>query len=262
MKIIKNDLPSDLSQIEIVPFFDVHIGSKQCDYNMLKTWIDYVKNNESVYAIIGGDLINNSTKASVGDVYEEESSPMMQIQTAIRLFEPIKDKILGVCSGNHEARSYKSDGIDLMYFFCAELKITNKYDATACLLFIRFGSQGRSHGQHPKRKQYYSLYMTHGTGQGGRLIGSRMNGLEKRGQIVDADIIVTGHVHSPATFRQMSYRVNWQNNSITEFEQVFVSVPAFLNYESYAESTALRPSSKSMTTIVLLSAQKIVQVKA
>lgn len=262
MKAIKNDLPSELESIEIIPFFDVHIGSPKCNYKLLKKWIDYVKENKNVYAIVGGDLINNSTKASVGDVYEEPLSPMMQIQTAVRLFEPIKDKILGVCSGNHENRSYKTDGIDLMHFFCAELDLLDKYDTVSCLLFIRFGNQRQGHKSHGGRKQYYSLYFSHGIGQGGRLIGSKMNGLERRGQIIDADVVVTGHVHAPATFKNVSYKINWQNSSITKFEQTFVSVPSFLEYENYAESVALRPSSNAMTIICLYGSDKIVQIKS
>ena len=92
-----------------------------------------MKENDHVYAIILGDLLNNSTKTSVGDVYEEELTPMQQVKKAVMMFEPIKHKILGVCSGNHERRSYKMDGVDLLYFMCAELGIADKFHFTGFL---------------------------------------------------------------------------------------------------------------------------------
>ena len=139
MKCIRNDLPKDLSHIEIEIFSDLHLGSKKCNYDAIRSRVNRVKENEHVYAIVLGDLLNNSTKTSVGDVYEEELTPMQQVKLAVSTFEPIKDKILGVCSGNHERRSYKTEGVDLLYFMCSELGIADKYDYSACLLFIRLG---------------------------------------------------------------------------------------------------------------------------
>lgn len=252
MKYVKNNLPESLKEIRIEIFSDLHLGSKKCDYKGIQERIEKVRTNENTYAIILGDLLNNSTKTSVGDVYEEELTPMQQVKKATMLFEPIKDKILGVCSGNHERRSYKTDGIDLLYFMCAELGIADKYDYCSCLLFIRFG-QNPTHPRSGKdtRKMCYSLYMTHGDGQGGRTIGGKANGLQRRGQVVDADIIVTGHTHAPLSFRDCFYRIDYQNSSVVRKEQLFVNASSTLDYEEYAELYGMRPSSKKSPIIVL-----------
>lgn len=257
MKFVKNDLSAEFGQIEIELFFDVHIGSPKCDYKYLRERIKYVQEHENVFAIIGGDLINNSTRNSVGDVYEEPLTPMQQIKTAVSTFEPIKDKILCAVSGNHENRSYKSDGIDLLHFFCAELGITDKYDSTACLSFVRFGNaKSKTPRLHSGRKLCYSIYVTHGDGQGGRTIGGKANGLQKRGKVIDADVIVTGHTHSGMAFRDSMYRVDPQNSSAFLKEQVFVNAGSFLNYESYAERYGLPPSSKLSPRIILSGTEK------
>lgn len=252
MKCVKIDLPKELSELNIEIFADLHIGSKKCDYKEIMERIEKVKNDESRYCIILGDLINNSTKTSVGDVYEEELTPMQQIQKACMMFEPIKDKIIGITSGNHERRSYKTDGIDLSYFFARELRIEDKYDYCACLLFIRFGKMGyKGAGGRHGGKMCYTLYMTHGDGNGGRTIGGKMNGLQRRGQIVDADIIITGHTHSPASFRDSFFKIDYANSSVNQKEQLFVNASATLNYEEYAELYGMKPSSKQSPAILL-----------
>lgn len=252
MKCVKVDLPAEHKEIFIEIFSDLHIGSKKCDYEAIQERIEKVKSDPNRYCIVLGDICNNSTKTSVGDVYEEELTPMQQVQKAVKMFDCIKHKTLGITSGNHERRSYKQDGIDLTYFFASELGLADKYDYCACLLFIRFGraktrGAGGSHGG----KMCYTLYMTHGDGNGGRTIGGKMNGLQRRGQIVDADIVVTGHTHSPATFRDSFFRIDYQNSSVSQREQLFVNASATLNYEEYAELYGMRPSSNVSPVIVL-----------
>jgi len=256
MKCVKIDLPETIEEITIEIFSDLHIGSPKSDIELINKRIERVKNNRDTYCILLGDLINNTTKASVGDIYDEPISPMTQITTAIEMFRPIKDKIIGCVSGNHERRSYKQDGIDLVYFLCSELGLTERYAYGAELLFIRFGYDNR----HKNRKMCYSLYMTHGDGQGGRTIGSKANGLQRRGQIVDADIVVTGHTHTPFTFRSMNYAVNYQNNSVREREQVFVNASATLKYEEYAELYGMPPSSVISPRIVLNGRERAIVV--
>ena len=94
MKTIRIDLPQDLQQLEIHTFADEHIGDEHCDMKSLKERIDYVKETPNAYCILNGDIIDNATKTSIGDTYTQELNPMEQLQTAVEIFEPIKDKIL------------------------------------------------------------------------------------------------------------------------------------------------------------------------
>lgn len=263
MQSIFNDLPRDFKTLEIELFFDLHIGSPRCNYKAITERIERVKNVPNCYCILGGDLINNSLKSSVGDVYEEPLTPTQQIKHAITMFEPIKNKILCVTSGNHERRTMKEDGIDLMALFSAELGISDKYNYTACVCFIRFGSLVN----HSRRKMgsagsplMYSIYVTHGDGIGGRTIGGRANGLERRGHIIDTDIIVIGHTHSPMTFRTCSYKAHPQTHTVTEQEQVFVNASATVGYETYGEIYGMQPCSQVSPKIILAGDTKRVMV--
>lgn len=244
MKAVKVNL-GDSSDKRIEIFADLHLGSARCDYNLIKSRIEFVKNNENTYAIILGDLINNSTKASVGDVYEEQISPMNQIKLAVNLFEPIKDKIIGVTAGNHERRSYKSDGIDLTYFFCKELGVEDRYDYTSCVLFMTFGEVEDNH------KTTYTLYMTHGDHSGGRTIGAKANAVQRRSNIVNADITVVGHTHAPLAFYDERFEIDMKHHTVVKRETLCVNAGATLDYEAYAELVGLPPSSKRNPSIVL-----------
>lgn len=246
MKAISCNLPETIDKLEIEIFSDLHLGSSKCSYPLIQERVARVKDNPNVYGIILGDLLNNSTRTSVGDVYEEPLSPMQQIQLAINTFEPVKDKILAVTSGNHERRSYKTDGVDLGWLFARELDIEKVYNYCACLLFVRFGNEVRH-----CRKMCYTIYLTHGDGQGGRTVGGKANGLQRRGQIVNADIIVTGHTHAPIAFRDAFFEVDYRNSVVQKKEQLFVNASATLDYEEYAELYGMRPSSTKSPVIVL-----------
>jgi predicted phosphodiesterase len=262
VKCIKNELPYYLSEIEIEIFSDLHLGSKKCDYQAIQRRIDRVKDNDNVYAIILGDVLNNSTRTSVGDVYEDSLTPMQQVNQATMMFYPIKDKILGVCSGNHERRSYKTDGVDLLYFFAKELGVADRYDYASCLLFVRLGcdnSRAKS-GKH-SRKVCYSIYATHGDGQGGRTIGGKANGLQRRGQIINSDIVITGHTHAPLSFRDCCFEIDYQNSSYYKKEQLFVNASATLDYEEYAELYGMKPSSIESPKIILNGKKKMCYVE-
>lgn len=237
MKCIKIDLPMDLPKVEIEPLYDLHIGSKKCNYAEIERRIRRVLENDNVYAILGGDIINNSTINSVAasSVYDEPLTPMQQIHKAVEMIEPIKTKILGVVSGNHERRASK-DGIDLTQLMCYELGLQERYDVAGVLIFLRFGFNTKKQG-----KTFYSIYATHGSGGGG-MIGGKANKLSKVGQVVDADVVIVGHTHSPLTFRECSFKVNGHNNTVTKFEQVFVNASATLDYEEYAELYGMKPS--------------------
>ena len=249
MKIVPFD--TDQTEINIVLFGDLHIGSSKFNYNLIKERVAQVKDSPNTYAIILGDMINNSTKDSVGDTYTDTLSPMNQIKVAARIFEPIKDKIIAVTSGNHERRSYKKEGVDLMYFLAAELGVADKYDYAACLLWV---TQPRNTSSVGKANNVITttIYLTHGDGNGGRTIGGKANGMSRRGDIVNADVIVTGHTHTPIVFKEASFEVDKSHKKVFKHEQLFVNCGATLNYEEYAELYGMAPSSTSNPEIKIV----------
>ena len=243
MKAIKCDLPP-FEQIEIHPMADLHIGDSNCAYKEILERIEYIKNTPNAYVILDGDLMDTAIASSIGDTYAANLMPMEQLKHCVKIFEPIKDKILAVLPGNHENRVYKSDGIDTTEMMCAQLGILDRYSPTTALLFIRFGEG--FHG----RKQLYTAYVTHGSG-GGKKEGGKVNRLADLASIVDADLYIHGHTHLPVVFRESFFRVSGANSSVAEVDKLFVNCAASLHYGGYGDKAGFKPASRKSPIIYL-----------
>lgn len=244
MKTIRCDLPY-AEQIEIHPLSDLHIGDRNCDYKSILERIEYIKNTPNCYCILDGDLMDCAIATSVGDTYGASIQPMEQLKHSVRLFEPIKDKILAVLQGNHENRIYKSDGLDITSLMCNQLGIHDRYSSTTALVFVRFGETTRR-----RRPQLYTIYVTHGTG-GGRKEGGKINRLVDLSAIVDADIYLMGHTHMPAIVRESFFRVSSSNSSVSQVDKLFVNTASSLDYGGYGDAQGYKPSSKISPVIYL-----------
>lgn len=254
MKTINIELSRELKNLKLVTVADYHCGNPQSQMSLIEDEINYIKNNENVYAIVNGDLLENVTKNSLGDVYTQKISPMEQLKKIIEMLKPIKDKILCFTSGNHEDRSYRTEGIDLMGIVARELDLEDRYSNASCLLFIRFGELvGRKESKNKSKPRMvcYTVYVTHGSGGGGK-IGSKSNKASELQNIVDADIYVISHMHTPNVFKEGYYRVDTRNSAVAFVDKLFVISGAKLDWNnSYAEKKSLKPSSLVNPIIIL-----------
>ena len=244
MKVIKIDLPKDLKSVEIHTLADLHIGDKFCDMESIKNKINYIKDTPNAYCILNGDLMNNATKTSVSDSYAEELTPMEQVEMCVKLLEPIADKVICCCGGNHEKRTYNKEGIDISKLVAMQLGFADKYSPTACFIFLRVGIN-----EH-KRPVCYMIYCTHGSG-GGKREGGKANRLADMASIVDADIFLHGHTHLPMVMKQAFYRTSPQNSSVAKVDKLFCNNGSSLNYGGYGEAFEFKPSSKESPVIRL-----------
>ena len=250
MKVIQANLPETCDHIELHPLADLHIGDASCKYEDILAELEYIKNTPNCYCVLDGDLMDTAIKSSIGDTYNAVLQPMAQLEACVKLFAPLKDKILAVISGNHENRIYKQDGIDMTKLMCDQLGIPERYSPTTALLYIRFG-----HDIKHNCKIRYSLYMTHGTG-GGRKEGGKIQRLADLATIVDADVYIMAHVHQPAAFRNTFFRANPNNNSVTKVEHLFINTAAWLEYGGYGDKQGFKPASTINPCIILSSNRK------
>lgn len=252
MKVIKIDLPKELEKIELHTFADEHIGDEHSDLERLKQRIEYVANTPYAYCVLNGDIIDNATKTSIGDIYANEFNPMQQLEEAVRLFKPLKDKIIAITHGNHEARTYKKEGIDLSYLLSVQLGLFERYSPTSALIFLRFG-KSRNHCN--TSKQCYTIFMLHGGG-GGRKEGAKAIRLADMSSIIDADIYIHSHTHLPMVMKQGYHRIDKQNSTVRQVEKLFINTAANLNYGGYGEAQEFKPSSKTSPIIYLSGTKK------
>lgn len=254
MKAIKIDLPTELEKLELHLFADEHIGDEHCDMKRLLDRIEYVKNTNNAYCILNGDILDNATKTSIGDTYTQEFNPMKQLEKAVELFGPIKDKILCITHGNHENRTYKKEGINLSRLIADQLGLTDKYTPTSAILFIRFGKPIKQHAD-KKRKVCYTVYTLHGSG-GGRKEGAKAIRLADMAAIIDADIYIHSHTHLPMVMKQAFHRIDTSNSAVALVDKLFVNTAANLDYGGYGEACEFKPSSKDTPIIYLDGAKK------
>ena len=264
MKTIKIDLPRDLENVELHIFADEHLGDEHCDIKRLMQRIEYVKNKPNAYCILNGDIIDNATRTSIGDIYAQEFNPMEQLQRAFDLFEPIKDKILCITDGNHENRTYKQEGINLSYLIAKQLGLSERYTKTSAVLFIRLGEDATRHketnGSGNIRKICYTAYVLHGSG-GGRKEGSKIIRLADMASIIDTDIYIHSHTHLPMIMKQAFHRIDPRNNTVALVNKLFVNTAANLDYGGYGEAQAFKPSSKDTPVIHLNGSKKIFEAR-
>ena len=254
MKVIKIDLPKEIEGIELHTFADEHIGDEHCDFDRLKQRIEYVANTPNAYCLLNGDIIDNATKTSIGDTYANVFNPMEQLENAVKLFRPLaeKGKILARTHGNHEARTYRKEGIDLSYLLAVQLGLFERYSPTSALIFLRFG---KSHNHGNTSKQCYTIFMLHGSG-GGRKEGAKAIRLADMSSIIDTDIYCHAHTHLPMVMKQSFHRIDKQNSTVRIVEKLFVNTASNLNYGGYGESKEFKPSSKTSPIIYLSGTKK------
>ncbi len=251
MKVIKTTLSKDLAQLELHTFADEHIGDDNSDIARLKERIKYVAETPSAYCILNGDILDNASRSSIGDIEAREFNIMGQIQQGVELFTPIKDKILCVTNGNHENRTYRKEGIDISKLVAMQLGLGDIYSPTSALLFLRFGKMS-SHENY--RPALYTIYCNHGSG-GGRKEGAKAIRLADMASIVDADIYIHSHTHLGMIMKQGFFRTDLCSSTVQNVTKLFVNTSSNLNYGGYGEAQEFKPNSKD-TPVIYLNGRK------
>ena len=236
MKPIKIDLSENFKEIDIMPVADYHWADPNSDHDKIVADLTYIKEHENCFCVLNGDLMDCAIASSIGDTYGASLSPMEELRVCTELFAPIANKILCVVPGNHEARHYRTNGIDLTELMCRQLGIEDRYSSTTALLFIRFGeTSGRTHN----RKVAYTMYVSHGNG-GGRKEAGKIQRLVDLSAIVDADIYLCGHTHLPAMLKDGFARPNMANSSITYGTRLYVNTSAKLTLGGYGDTQGFK----------------------
>lgn len=231
---------------------DWHWADPNSDHDKIRADIEYIKTHENCYCVLNGDLMDCAIASSVGDTYGATLSPMDELRVCVELFGPIKDKVLCVLRGNHEARHYKTNGIDITELMCRQLGIEDRYSPTTALVFLRFGALNKK--QH-SRKVLYTMYVSHGNG-GGRKEGGKIQRLVDCSTIVDADIYCVGHTHLPAILKDSFARPNPGNSSVTYCTRLYVNTSAKLNYGGYGDTNGYKAGCTDTPVIILSGTRK------
>jgi predicted phosphodiesterase len=252
MKIKVVELPENWECCYLIPISDCHIGDPNFDEQKLMRYIEWIKKTENAMVILVGDIMNTATRDSVSDSYSEIMNPMDQLRYATKLFEPIKDRIIGVTTGNHERRIMRSTSIDTSAMLAANLGTFYREDGL--FLKIRVGKKTKN-----SKKVAYMVYATHGFG-GGKKIGGKANNLQSISNNIFADVYIVGHTHTLQAFQDIFLLPDPKNNNVMEVKRTFCNAAAFLKYGGYGEEKGFTPSKLGTVRLRLDAKRKDVHV--
>lgn len=235
-KLITRQFSNDIT---IYPISDVHLGS--LEHNK-KEWADFVYglvSDPNAYVILAGDLMNNATRSSVSNIFDETLRPREQKDRLVKMLKPIKDKILCAVSGNHERRSLKDADDDPMYDIMCKLDLEDLYRQNAAFLKIQLGNAQQFKN---KTNNTYTIAVTHGAG-GGVLSGSTINRNERFAYAIDnLDCLIVGHTHKGMISKPAKIVIDPRNDMVQIKPFTVVSTQSWLSYGGYATQKMLLPA--------------------
>ena len=233
--------------ITIIPIADVHLGARECMEQEFIKFIDSIKDKPNVYLVLGGDLINNATRSSVSNIFEETMRPADQKKEMAKILAPVAHKILAAVGGNHERRSGKDADDDPVYDILCKLDREDVYRESMAFVKIQFGEQNGNGALNPT----YSLVVTHGAGGGMLTSGAVLRG-ERFGYAVDGmDALIMGHTHKPFTTVPGKIVIDKCNNKVSVKPFKVINMTSWLEYSAYAAQKMLLPSTHCIHTLTL-----------
>jgi len=244
----------DLSWVALYVLSDLHYGNP---YSDIKRWnhnLEYVAQQPNSFVILNGDLCESSLRTSKGDIYKQVGSPQDQRDQVIEWLKPVKKKILGMTTGNHEQRIWKEAGIDISEDIAKGVGVTN-YDPEGIWLNLKFSTgANRVTG----RPYSYWVYTTHGYG-GARTKGGKAVKAERLATHIRADIYGMSHDHEVNVAplvrldpNPKTYEKNGQRYGHAEAHRMeLVKTNAYLKWGGYARSGGFSPPDLSTPAILL-----------
>ena len=198
-EVIKCNLPEDLKEVHIYGLADWHVGSKECNMEMIEKQIKAILKDKCAYVTVAGDLLNNGLKQSRTNSYEEILSVPAQKEKVYELLKPLAEagKILCITDGNHEYRSVREVGVSPLYDIACRLRLEDVFRPYMCLLMVQFGkcSFGR-----PTSKNTYFGMVIHGA--------SRNKHRKFEMTVEPLDFCVSGHTHQPEMASRGKIRID------------------------------------------------------
>ena len=246
----------EYNQIEIYPLSDLHIGDGKTDLKLFEEFKTFILEKQNRFIILNGDLMNNAIKTSVSNVYNETMNPNQQKKFVIENLKPLKDRILGITSGNHEHRSKKETDTDLTEDIAYALGLEEIYDDAGVFIKINVGRNNRN------QPISYIIHAVHGNG-GGKQLGSGLNNLDFYGsQYEGVDVFIMGHIHKKIAGKTSKVVVDLIHESIKTKEIAYVTSGSWQDYlGGYAQRMMLKASTKGTSTIVLDGTKKQITLK-
>lgn len=235
--IVEKEIP--YSQFYVVPLADFHVGASACAIDVIRGYLDWIKNRDNAYTILNGDLMNCATKGSTPELYDDLTTPDEAYAMLRAMLMPIKDKILMITRGGHEGQIYRSVGHDYSAHLAYDLgDIPYRPDGGMVMVYAP-----RREGD--RTRLAFSFYATHGWG-GARTIGAKVKKVEELAAAVDSDIYILSHDHTQNVhrFNQLTPTRRHDRHGtlrLVPHRRLLVNTGGFLKYDGYVSRKGYSP---------------------
>ena len=204
---------------------DVHYDSKHCDRKLLKRHLDEaLDKNASVYNfgdfwdMMGGKYDPRSNKADVRPEYQVPNYFDAVIEDGYEFLKPYSPILKFMSYGNHEATVIKRQEIDPLWNLTKMLNCElGGYQGFINSVFDRSDGKGAISSK--------LLYYTHGSG-GNSPVTRGVIKTNRRAAVVEADIFVSGHIHSEWVVNIPRVKVS-QRGNIIKAEQTHIALGTY-----------------------------------
>ncbi len=192
----------------LFPLGDIHCGTTYCAESAIKAKVSQIQHDPLALWIGMGDYGDCITprdirwdSAGIADWLLQERQNIMPAQEnwLVDLFEPIKDKCLGLIEGNHETAMRIHGHHDLAMNLCKRLGVS--YLGYTAFVRLVFGQ-----GESMARSFTVQCLFAHGSG-GPQTDGGRIMNLVKSLRYFDCDILAKGHLHAIETHEESILRL-------------------------------------------------------
>ena len=192
--------------------------------------VSWIKDTKEAYTILMGDLFDAVIKTSVGDLYNQEYNLKTAKEFLTEELKPIKDKILGCISGNHEERIEKSIGDNPVNELAYRLGI-DYFPNWCAYLFLGVGEGYNKRDR--RRPIFYTVFAHHLIG-GGRTKGGKLNRVAILKDMALADIYLGAHVHIKGAFKGKYIYPDVNNRKLREQQQTYIATGSYMGYAGYS----------------------------
>ena len=238
------------SAIKVACISDIHFGALEHMELEWNKFLDSVRADPNLYLVLGGDLINNNTRSSVGSPWDDIVRPREQKRLMVEALEPIRDRILCCVSGNHERRSMKDADDDPTYDIMTKLDLEDVYRQNAAFLKLQLGHHDT---KTDKAGATYTFAVTHGAG-GGIYTGATVNRNERWGNVIEGvDCVIVGHTHKGTVSKPSKLVFDPFKNIVSVKEYIVVSCVSWQRYAEYPLQKMLLPAATGTPQILHLS---------
>lgn len=235
MKKIKKEI-TGVDKVLIVPFGDVHLGNPACDWTSFKGMIEWARKTDNLLLLGMGDLFDGiiADDKRYDASNERGISFLKHYESMKAVLEPVKDKIIGLHSGNHEytlAKKGYGDGVESL---CSQLNIPYLgYSAFTMLMAKRRFLKGTESNS-------IVIFSHHGW-FAGRKMGGKINNITDLASHWEANIYLCGHSHDLFGVRKVKVDFNGAKKLIFCNTGTFLKTAEW-DYTTYSERAGYPPT--------------------